>query len=246
MKRKSKIIFAFLLNIIILGNYSILIFAEELGEGDVVGKGEIEGCVQEDIYKVVLPTVAEDTFDFIIDPQGLINRTNGAAYGDKRFEENSTLFFRRKDGEVQEDYSNKSDEINIINMSSVAINIAVDISISETSLDGILLTDDREFIDDNNASLYMALVDGEDEIPILEEGISFDVTVDAAPEGAYEYSYNSEKDEYTYKLKQDNNEVEFDEYSFQLTGAANRNGDWSQLIGKVPEINVTWKIVSQE
>ena len=35
---------------------------------------------------------------------------------------------------------------------------------------------------------------------------------------------------------------EYNEYSFQLTGAVNMNGDWSELTDIVPEVTVTWEV----
>lgn len=218
------------------------VFAQDIDQQSELGTGEIEGNVKENIYQVVLPTIANEAFDFIMDPQGLINKTDGAAYKGKTFSEDSTVFFKRTDGKVKEDYSNSSDEITITNMSSVAIKVSVNISISESSLGGIAMTEDKEFTDDTSTSLYMALIDGEDAKPIGKDGISFDVEIEAAPEGAYEYSYDSEKDRYNYKLADDISGIEFQKYTFQLTGAANGKGDWSQLDGVAPEINVAWKI----
>ena len=189
-----------------------------------------------------LPTVADSVFNFIIDPQGLINKTGGATYGDKKFEDNSTLFFKRSDGKVKEDYSNSSDEVTITNMGSVAVKVSLKISISSDSLGGIVLTDDRKFKDDKNASLYMALVDGENVVPIGKDGVTRDIIIDAAPEDAYEYGYDSERKEYTYQMKEDVSGIEFPSYSFQLTGASNGNGDWSEFTKETPKLTVSWKI----
>lgn len=48
-----------------------------------------------------------------MDPQRLIDKTDGAAYDGKTFEKGSTLFFKRMDSEVDEDYSSTSDAIMI-------------------------------------------------------------------------------------------------------------------------------------
>ncbi len=220
--------------------------AEELGAGSETGVGEVEGSINTDVYEVVLPAVTDEIFDFIIDPYGLLNHTNGAAYEGKTFQENSTLFFHRSDGTARTDYSNVSDPVTITNMSSKAINVSVDISIDESSLGGIGLTGDKEFADDTGASIYMALVDGVNEAPIGAEGISMEAAIAAAPEGAYEYRYDSESGEYTYGLKGDTNGIEFGTYSFQLTGAANGKGDWSGAMDAKPQIRVVWKITPGE
>lgn len=246
MKKCFKRSMAAVLTLIMTMGLSATSFAQELGEEDKTGVGGVEGTVKQDIYQVVLPTVTDDIFDFIIDPQGLINKTNGAAYDGKKFEENSTLFFKRSDGKVTEDYSSSSDVITITNMGSVAVKVSLNISIAPDSLGGIVLTNDKEFTDDKNASLYMALVDGENEMPIGAEGISTEVTVNAAPEEAYEYRYDGERELYTYQMKEDVSGIEFPSYSFQLFGAANGKGDWSKLTKEVPKINVSWSITPIE
>ena len=246
MKKGFKRSMAAILTLVMTIGMSHSAFAQGLGDEDKTGVGGVEGTVKQDIYQVILPTVTDDVFDFIIDPQGLINKTDGAAYDGKKFEENSTLFFKRSDGKVKEDYSSSSDEITITNMGSVAVKVSLNISIAPDSLGEIVLTNDKEFKDDKNASLYIALKDGEKETPIGAEGISMEVTVNAAPEDAYEYRYDSEKELYTYQMKEDVSGVKFPSYSFQLTGAANGKGDWSKLTKEVPKINVSWSITPIE
>ena len=51
---------------------------------------------------------------------------------------------------------------------------------------------------------------------------------------------------YTYGMKDDVSDVEFPQYSFQLVGATNGNGDWSELTGKVPNISVALKITPRK
>lgn len=242
MKKSFKVSIAVVLILVMIMGLSMSVYAQGLKKEDKIGVGGVEGSVNQDIYQVKLPTVADSVFNFIIDPQGLINKTGGATYGDKKFEDNSTLFFKRSDGKVKEDYSNSSDEVTITNMGSVAVKVSLKISISSDSLGGIVLTDDRKFKDDKNASLYMALVDGENVVPIGKDGVTRDIIIDAAPEDAYEYGYDSERKEYTYQMKEDVSGIEFPSYSFQLTGASNGNGDWSEFTKETPKLTVSWKI----
>lgn len=245
MKRKVKLCMSFALaTVLATGSISPVSADEELGEGAGTGMGELEGNVKTDIYQVVMPTNAEGTFDFILDPQGLINKTNGAAYNGMTFEEDSTLFFRRRDGNADVDFSSKSDMVTIINKSSTAVDVSVNIEVVESSIEGITMTDDIEFGNDTGASLYLALVDEDNVVPIGENGASIDVTIDAAPNGAYEYVYDSENGEYTYGLKEDLSDVVFDEYSFQLIGATNGKGDWSSVSSENPQIIITWNVSS--
>lgn len=104
-------------------NSSITVSAENLGQGSEIGVGEVEGSVKTDIYQVVLPTDTKGIFDFILDPQGLINKTNAAAYDGDTFEDGATVFFKRTEGQAEVDYSNTSDFVTITNKSSIAVNV---------------------------------------------------------------------------------------------------------------------------
>ena len=182
-----------------------------------------EDSRREDIFQVTLPANTSHVFDFIMDPQELISQTKAAAYGGRRFEEGATLFFRRTDENAEEDYKSSSDMVNIINAGRAAVNVNITADISPDSIAGITMTDDPDFMDDENPSLYLALTDGEETVPINSE---YGASIDAWIEGAGDGEYNI--------------------YSFQLTGAVNKNGDWSKLRGIAPEVTVTWKVTMDE
>lgn len=243
MRHNIKRYLSMLLSVIMVIGGSNVVSAENLGQGSVTGVGEVEGSVKTDVYQVILPTDTQGIFDFILDPQGLINKTDGAAYDGKKFEANSTVFFRRSNEKEEVDYSNKSDFVTITNKSSIAVDVSLHVSISPASIEGITMTEDKEFTDDTSTSLYLAVVDGENEVPIGKNELTIDATIEAAPDEAYEYIYDGDRNEYIYRLKDNLGGIEFSKYSFQLTGAANGKGDWSKLEGAKPEVMVTWEIM---
>jgi hypothetical protein len=167
------------------------------------------------IQKVVLSTGTEDIFDFILDPYQLINMTDAVAYEGKRFEEGATLFFKRSDGRVKEDYSSVSDEIVITNKGDVPVEIELTARFS--SLGKVVVTDDGEFKKDKKANIYLALTDGKNTVPIDDDGAAIHVIIPAVTDGE-------------------------NEYSFWLTGSANKNGDWEALTDIVPKVTVAWDI----
>jgi len=180
---------------------------------------------REDAFQVVLPTSTETVFDFIMDPQELISQTEAAAYGDCVFEEGATLFFKRADGESLEDYSSYSDALVIENKGTENVEVAVKATVVPESMGGITMTDDMDFIDDTDTSLYLALTDGSETVPIdMEEGASICTTL----EGSWGEDGN------------------YGSYWFQLTGAVNKNGDWSQLQEAAPRVVVTWSVSLNE
>ncbi len=180
---------------------------------------------KEEIVQVILPTTAVQIFDFILDPQELIQKTDAAAYGGKSFEEGATLFFERFDGKTEEDYTSDSDAVNIINKGDTPVDVEVKASVTVSMADGLIMTDDREFTDDTSTSLYLALTDGETTVPItLEEGAI--IHTELPPAAA-----DTDED---------------GRYFFWLTGASNGKGDWYELRDMEIEVKVTWKVVSKE
>lgn len=177
------------------------------------------------IFQVLFPANAEHVFDFIMDPQKLIGMTDAAAYGDCVFEEGATLFFRRSDGGVQEDYSSSSDKLVITNVGTADVDIVLNARISSDSQGGIVMANDRYFTENEDPALYLALTDGERTVPVdSETGASINTRLEGVSGEAEEYST----------------------YRFWLTGACNEGGDWSNYTGSVPKVIVTWDVIPVE
>lgn len=242
MRQNIRKLLMLILSIALVMEIPVSVSAEESEQSEASGAGRIEAISKPDVYQVILPTDVNGIFDFIFDPQRLIEETNAAAYGGASFEKGATVFFHRLDGRAAEEYSSSSDHITIINRSTVPVDIQVDVVMSPESLGGITMTADSTFSDDTGTSLYLALTDGEYTIPIGTESSFIHTTLPAAPEEAFEYSYDPEHGNYTYGLKADLNGISFPEYSFQLTGAVNEKGDWAAVGKAAPTVNVTWKV----
>ncbi len=184
---------------------------------------QIEELDEEKVFRVILPADTSHIFDFIMDPQQLITQTSAAAYDGSRFEEGATLFFKRDDGISEDEYSSCSDEIRIANVGTAAVKISLSAWVDPNSVKGISMTEDPDFTNEENPSLYLALKDGERTVPIDSEG---NARIEIGMEGALEGEDNT--------------------YSFQLTGAVNSNADWSELTDIAPEVTVTWKVTMEE
>lgn len=180
---------------------------------------------EEEIPRVLLPTGTEHTFDFIMDPQELISRTDAAAYGGLSFEEGATLFFRRHEEGAGKAYSSLSDELVITNLGTADVEVEITAGVSPDSLGPITMTDDKTFAGDTEASLYLALTDGEHTLPIDVENTAVIRTMLAGADGENETG---------------------GEYRFRLVGAVNRNGDWSETGNANPRVTVTWKVMPGE
>lgn len=236
MKRSLKKGTAAALTAALMLSSSMVAFAAEQ-EGSLSGTGELEGTLSTDVFSVVLPTVSDTdtTFNFILDPEGLISATSAAKYN-ATFEEDSTLFFKNSDG----NYSSKSNALTVTNKSTMAVDITLTATVS--NVEGISITEDNAFTGDKSASLYLALTDGTATSAVNASGsASLTTSVDSAPADAYIVQWNSANSKYEYVLADESNTT-FPTYSFQLTGACNPNGDWSGLSDAAPSVNVVWSV----
>ncbi len=235
---KFKKIMATTLSMAMIIGSSMSVLAEEAAtSGETTGTGEVEGYVTTDVFSFILPTDTNNAFNFILDPQGLIAATEQAAYSGKTFEDGATLFFANSDGDTN--YSSASDEFTITNKSSMAIDVSVNATL--TGIDGITMASSDAFTaDDTTASMYLALVSGETENALTSSGASLTGTIDATDESAFEYTYADGA--YSYGLKADTSEITFGTYTFNMVGACNQYGDWSELTEAAPTVGVVWSV----
>lgn len=245
MKNYKKVLAAGLAVSMVMGS-SVVALADDV-DGGTSGTGGLEGTVSTDVFSVVLPSVPETgdtTFNYILDPEGLIAKAGSDKYTDKTFEENATLFFQNTAEGAVKDYSSTSDALTVINKSSS--DVTVEVKATVASIDGITMTGDKTFADDTKTSLYLALKDASKETAITAEGgATLTSTIDAAAEDAYEVKWNATDSKYenvlTDAAKADDY-TGFAKYTFQMTGACNAAGDWSDLTDTAPVVNVVWSV----
>lgn len=221
-------------------------FADEVttGTGSTTGNGKLEGTVNTDVFRIDVPTIpvsGASSLEFILDPEGLIQKTNSAAYSGKTFESGATLFFENAGGAT--DFSATSDKMTITNMSSNNVDITLSAKITDAA--GINLSGDKTFTDDTKPSMYLAIKTDVDEVPIVDEGakINDEIVVSSASDANYEYNYTAGTG-YTYELISGKTASDFADakFDFQITGAANAAGDWSALANAKPAVEVTWNV----
>lgn len=243
MKKSIKKIIATAMSATLVLSSSVLAFADDnVANGNTSGTGSMEGTVSTDVFDVVLPAIPADdtTFNYILDPEGLIEKTESAKYAGKTFEQGATLFFANTATGAAYDYSSTSDSLTVVNKSTMDVDVTLNATIS--AVDGISMAPDNLF-QDSRTSLYLALTDGTSSAAIDgTEGATITAKVDAAPEEAYEYNWNTTENKYEYKIVDDVTNITFSDYSFQLTGACNTNGDWSGLTDAAPVVAVTWTV----
>jgi len=212
--------------------------AEEVSENEIRA-GEIE-LSRPDVISVELPLVEENkaVFDFILDPDQLINATGAVKYGGKRFQEGATVFFenKREDGETE--YTDTSDPLEIINRSTVSVNLVINVTL--TGIEGIAVENTPAFTESENPAVWFELADEEgNTVSLNNEGTAYlSYIIEAAPEEAYMYSYNEETGKYEPESRFE--ETEFPKYKFAVRAACSRGG-WSK-VKEMPKLTVRWEV----
>lgn len=213
----------------------------ETATGTIQGSGDVEAIVDKDIFAVVLPTVADhaSTFNFILDPQEVIKSTNNAAYPGATFNDHTGVYFNS----ATDTYGKDSAVLTATNKSSYDVDITLSATASalSDSTKGytIPLTSDDTFAGDTTTSLYLALVSGGQTEPLTSKGATITSKIAALPD-AYEIAYDNASNEYKYQLKA--SATGFETSTFNMTGACNKNADWTIAKDATPTVDVTWDV----
>ncbi len=222
--------------------------------GSITGGGQMEGNVSKDVFKVVVPSSIQGAnaasftgFNFVMDPQKLITATEAEKYTDATggssladgFVPDKTLYFVNK---TDRQLDNTSDYVMVTNKSSMKVEVSLSAKMDQ--LGSITMSDTDEFAeDDDSASLYLAILGGNDEKAIDDTAAGVEVkgTIAEAKDGAYKIVYDGTvAGDYSYDLVNDDPAL-FSSYEFALTGATNEYGDWSNVTD-TPEVQFTWKV----
>ncbi|MCM1157849.1 MAG: hypothetical protein NC300_09515 [Bacteroidales bacterium] len=225
---------------------------ETAAKGDITGAGNVEGIVNKDVFKVVLPTVAtgDTTFNFILDPQGLIKDTNGEKYTNATFDVAAKgLYFANPQTDGSTKYMASSPALTAINKGTVAVDVtltaaAQDLTAADSSYTIGLAADDT-FADDKTTSVYLALKSGSQTAALSSDGATITDSLDAAPSDAYAVTYDSTNSKYEYGLTDAAKAADyagFDSLDFNLSGACNTAADWAAAKDATPGVQVTWTL----
>ena len=198
--------------------------------------------VGDDVVSMSIPVVSDSetsVFDFILDPQRLLYRTDAARYGGGVVEEDAPLLFYNKEGDYN--FSHHSDWLTVTNRSTVPVQVTITAQV--TDIGDIKLVESADFAESTDPDVYLAIVDDQGNIqPLSADGqasVSFEM--DAAPENTYVFRLDEETHTYQYGMSMDPASINFDTYSFGLVGACNSDAEW-QNISVHPMIAVTWYV----
>lgn len=217
-------------------------------EGGDTGHGSYEGFVEESsVFSVDVPTDAANVFDYFIDPNGLLAATDyerfgGVSAGDD-FEPGATLFFTRTVSGGDAKYGSSSDEVELTNMSSYAVNVEVSATVVGGNVggnNGIVMTADSDVTDPSvtRPTIYLAIESDSKTEPIISGGAKLITQIAGSPEN-FKMKWNSETGKYEFA------EIETTQpwktTSFNLVGAC--GGTWTAAQeDALPSIALTWKV----
>lgn len=228
--------------------------------GTLTGSGRMEGQVQTDVFAVVVPTTALDalnSMDFILDPQELIKKTDGARYLSTN-SYNSTsisvdsfgdittgsMYFVNSGNGTTYKLSPTSEKYTVINKSTMEVSVSINAQLK--NLDPVSASDTKTFEDKDATSIYMAVKPvGGTEAAISTGDACLAKAMVGDAKDLYDTVYVSDNsDTYKYELpsaNQSSNQLK--KFEYQLTGACNTEADWSNVsFSGTPQVDVTYWI----
>ena len=236
MKGKKKAIAIALAATMTMGS-SLTVFAAETGSGTTSGKGENEGHVEKEVINVVLPVVPETTgspFEYIADPERLIQATAGARYEDFTFPD--------KNGDTgvyflvgEKEYANTSSTLQVINKSSCDVTITVTAKATAASdKDLKLSTTNTVSGGDPEAPLFLNLKVGQTDQAISTSEAAVVKTIEGNADN-FEVKYTGSGYEYVPKVSA----YSWKALNISLSGAVSENAVITNDT-TVPTVDVTW------
>lgn len=252
MYKKTKKIVAIILATTMVMGSSMIASAET--SGSAVGTGSNEGHLETKSIDVVLPVLGTNyeatAFNYIIDPEGLIQDTSGAKHSGDTFPDKASdtrVYFGTTSGGATT-YANTSKTLEVTNKSSVPVKLTVSVA-TETTDGAISLVDDQskaaytdtvtspalylglQIVSGSSVSTPTALEVGKtvkQEIEIAGKEANFVKTVSG---GAYAYVVSGSP-------------TNWDKVGFNLTGSVSHcsaQNSATKAEWKLPKVTVTWK-----
>lgn len=231
----------------------------------VTGQGYFQDKVDMKVFRVVVPTQRDNTkeadlFDFILDPQDLISQTGAARYKKGKalnstskivsvnnFKKASLYFVNSANG--VKSLSDTSDELEIINKSTMDVSVSVNAKVVGSTDIGI--STNKTFAGNNTPSVYIGFVRGDTEKALSANDTAYiDEAVLGNAKEFYKVSYNEAADTTTYDIPSVNSagksesENAYKTYKFKLTGASNVNADWTSVNSPTsgPAVTITYHL----
>lgn len=244
-------------------------FAAASGDAEYTGSGNFEGG--ETAYptvSVTLPTIPDEAYDYIADPNGLIARTHSASassdatsgdasgdikYGKSIFNGSTGVFFRNgttdasgtaASGDVQK-YDSRSEAWKVTNENAQDIEVKVKLEQAASGDASIQYATDNDFSGDTTRKLYIAVTDGDasgDPAVLGVSAATITKTIDGKADNFTEM-YDGVAEKYIYKVKPD--ATGWNDWSCYMEGALNTGAEWKENDITFPTIKVTWSVAEK-
>ena len=254
MKKGMKKAIASMLAVTMVLGSSIMSFAgaatpasnPSSSSNETTASGNFEGHVDKSVFSVTLPTVSADNYNFIIDPEALISATNGKRYGDNAIFDpaaTSGVYFANSvanDGKVT--YKNESAKMDVINRSSVSVNVTMAIEITDLNDNIKVVSQNSDVNVGTDANLWLAVTDGTNEVSVNGTTASLTTLIDGKPDN-YTVSWNAAADKYLYVIADGTPDNTWETASLGLKGACNTSAsaNWSAAgLSEESTVKVTW------
>lgn len=278
--KKSRSMLAGMLALTMVGMNSVSVSAADIvsyetgkNSQGLTGAGTLEGYVETNVIKVVLPTTS---LNFSVDPQGLMPKSDarkltnltadatvtwrqgGSALSDNDAKKAASgcVFFSTTTPDDTDSKKVKaveySDEIalDVYNKSSCKVYIVPSIKIVNPSTTGVTVVEDV-LSSETTPAISMKLTYGADKTVYAKSvekatdvgNSGVAISVDGIPD-SYAYKYASGK--YTYTLDETGATVTGTKSSFKVLGDCNTDAEWSKKTAFKPSLNVTWTITTED
>lgn len=202
--------------------------------GSTEGEGTNEGHVERESIKVILPTMPEEgsPFDYITDPERLIQETEGAKYAGAKFPDKDSdtgVYFKVGANE----YANTSDTLKVINMSSCNVAVTVAVEAEQNSAKDLALASSATTSKDN--PLYLAVNVGSTAQALTSSSTDVKKVIAGNPDN-FEITY-TEDGGYAYTTKKE--AIDWKALQFNVTGAVDKTAV-VESDTTAPTVKVTW------
>ncbi len=205
------------------------------GSGNGTGTGSFEGHVDKEVVAVTLPTAEAATFNYKMDPEGLIAATNQSKYPNASFEAGKNVYFLSGENTWTAD----SAKLKVVNKGTVDVDVTV---VAQTAAnDKVAMSTTSTFgADDTAAKLYLGLKVA-DKAAVAVDTTNTAGKIAVGLRGNEEnYEVTSTESGYAYTAKTGVPDTAWNSFEFGLTGACNPKGDYSAADLAGSDVTVTW------
>lgn len=229
--------------------------------GSIGGEGQLEGYVNKDAFRVVLPTITD--VNFTLDPQGLLNKSDSTKYTNTN---KGAIYFTNAPtaGGSTATYSNTSDPIKFLNKSSYDVDVELSVTL-DTGDVALVANDALAAATAPSLNLQLTPVDSEGtdgtavDITTASYTIPTPATVAKVPEvdgstvtKGYEIKSSQNAVEgvepspngyyYTYGLTDDFSDTDAKGVAYKLSGSCDSTADWSKINTSAVSAKIAWTI----